>query len=387
MNLYIACALVALTSAAIAAEPTTPTGFVVGKKLSIRSSVLGEDRPLQIFIPENYESAKSSYPTLPVLYLLDGSDHFTHVTGLIDYFAKDGRILPMIVVAVGNTDRTRDFTPTRCMIDGFGKSNEDQTTSGGAGKFVEFLRSELIPYVDSNYRTAPFRILFGHSLGGLFAVKVMMENPDMFQAYFAVSPSLWWDHQMMLKSSGPIGHAKQFLFISVADEGGNHQASINRFVAQIKKRAAPGFAWKFKTYHDEGHMSVPHTSLYDGLKFLFSRWTMLDGSVDAGPPTYSQIAKYYRELSDKFGYNIPLPLARINDIAAGYADFHRIDEAIAVSQEAVKQYTESASAYEVLADNYTKKGDKPSAIKNYEAALKLDPKSEAAKKGLEKLKK
>lgn len=66
---------------------TAATDHVVRKKLSIYSTVLGEDRPLQIFTPDDYESAKASYPTLPVLYLLDGPDHFFHATGLIDFLS------------------------------------------------------------------------------------------------------------------------------------------------------------------------------------------------------------------------------------------------------------------------------------------------------------
>ena len=180
MKLRAALTLLVLTVAAIGAEPAAPTDFVVGKKLTIKSTVLGENRSLQVFTPSDYESAKSSYPTLPVLYLLDGTDHYIHVTGLVDYLARKGRIPPMIVVAVGNTERTRDLTPTHTIVGYDGKPDDSLESSGGSGKFFEFLRDELIPYVEKNYRTAPFRILDGHSFGGLFAIKVLLDSPDTF---------------------------------------------------------------------------------------------------------------------------------------------------------------------------------------------------------------
>ena len=63
----------------------------------------------------------------------------------------------------------------------------------GADKFRAFIRSEVIPYVENHYRTAPFRILAGHSVGGLFAIDTLARQPDLVHVYLAVSPSLWWD--------------------------------------------------------------------------------------------------------------------------------------------------------------------------------------------------
>lgn len=378
--------LVGLALTAPAAEPAAPTDFSFGKKLTLHSHVLNEDRPLQIFTPAAYDSDQSSYPTLPVLYLLDGQAHFVHVAGLVDFLGKMGRIPPMIVVAVGNTQRTRDFTPTHTLIDPMtGKTAEHLAASGGSGKFSEFLRDELIPYVDKNYRTAPFRILDGYSFGGLVTVKMLLEMPETFQAYLAITPSLWWDFQVMLKSTGPIGRAKQFLFITVANEGGLHRASIDRFVGQLKDRAAPGLAWSFKAYEDESHGSAPHPAIYDGLKFIFSNWDIISRAIGAEPASYAAVVQHYRDLSERFSYPIPLPLARIRDIAANYTHLDRMEEAIAVYQEAVRNYPHSSPAYTDLAGIYAKKGEKDLAIQNYRKALELDPKSETAKKALEKL--
>src|SRR3712207_3662198 len=99
----------------------------------------------------------------------------------------------MIVVGISNTDRTRDLTPTRVarLPD---NPNAGFPTSGGADKFLKFIETELIPMVESKYRTQPYRALAGHSLGGLFAVHTLVTKPELFNSYIAVSPSLQWDN-------------------------------------------------------------------------------------------------------------------------------------------------------------------------------------------------
>lgn len=385
MNPRICLALLALGCAARAAEPAPPKDFVLGQNITLHSNVLGEKRALRIFTPASYNSAKDSYPTFPVLYLLDGTDHYVHVTGLVDYLARKGRIPPMIVVAIGNTKRTRDLTPTHTLRSANGKEHDALESSGGAGKFFEFIRDELIPYVERNYRVAPFRILNGHSFGGLFAIKVLLESPQTFQAYVAVSPSLWWDQQVMLKSSGPIGGRRQYLYLSVGNEGGAHRQSIDQFAAQLKMRAVDGLTWGYKPYEDESHGSVPHQTLYDSLKLIFAGWHLPDRGLDEMPLTYADAVQHYRALSAKYGYEVPLPLEAIESVAWDLAFHERWDAAIAAYQEAVRLYPKAASAQTGLGDTLARKGDKVAAIAAYQRALELNPKNSAAKKALTKL--
>jgi predicted alpha/beta superfamily hydrolase len=93
------------------------------------------------------------------------------------------------------TDRTRDLTPTHADI-----KNPDGTvtafpTSGGADRFLDFIQTELIPEIEKRYRTAPYRIFAGRSLGGLLAIHALFTRPDLFNAYIAVSPSSPWRNQ------------------------------------------------------------------------------------------------------------------------------------------------------------------------------------------------
>ncbi|HEX8548720.1 MAG TPA: alpha/beta hydrolase-fold protein [Cytophagaceae bacterium] len=71
--------------------------------------------------------------------------------------------------------------------------------SGGNGQFFKFIEKELMPYVNSNYKTQPYRIFAGHSFGGITTLNCFMTSPDLFNAYIAASPTIWWDQEYLLK--------------------------------------------------------------------------------------------------------------------------------------------------------------------------------------------
>ena len=173
--------------------------IIVGSQTSIRSEILDEERPLMISLPAAYRDGESRFP---VLYLLDPSTRFHHTTGTLRTLARIGHLPEMIVVGVENTDRTRDLAPewTRAEIEDDMRATVER--AGGADRFLQFLEDELIPHVESTYRTSPFRVLVGHSFGGLFVVHTLNQRPELFQALLAISPSLWWDDGAIVDRAG-----------------------------------------------------------------------------------------------------------------------------------------------------------------------------------------
>src|SRR5262249_11169126 len=157
------------------------------RRLVVKSEVLGEERVALVRTPAGYDAGEQRYP---VLYMTDGAAQRGHTAGTIDFLARLGRMPEMIVVAITNTDRTRDLTPTRAA----GPGGPGPATSGGGDKFLKFIETELIPQVEKTYRTQPYRVFAGHSLGGLLALHAFATRNDLFQAYVAVSPSLFWDN-------------------------------------------------------------------------------------------------------------------------------------------------------------------------------------------------
>ena len=158
LRLLTAFAVLLLISSAAIAQPATGTV----KKLTLKSTVLGEDRIILVRTPVGYETNNVRYP---VLYMTDGDAHMGHTASTIEFLTQNGRIPDLIVVGVTNTDRTRDLTPVKSSQKN--PAGELQfPTSGGADNFLKFFETELIPEIEKQYRVQPYRILAGHSLGG-----------------------------------------------------------------------------------------------------------------------------------------------------------------------------------------------------------------------------
>ncbi|HET6851411.1 MAG TPA: alpha/beta hydrolase-fold protein [Pyrinomonadaceae bacterium] len=346
-------AVLLLISAAAIAQPATGTV----KTLKLKSAVLGEERTVLVRTPAGYETNKVSYP---VLYMTDGDAHMGHTASTIEFLTRNGRISDLIVVGVTNTDRTRDLTPVK-------STNKNPAgelqfpTSGGADNFLKFFETELIPEIEKQYRVQPYRILAGHSLGGLFAIHSMISKPGLFNSYVAVSPSLQWENGEALKRAEDFlskqKEMKVTLFVSLGNEPGAIGESFDSFRALLAKTNIKGFEWQAERMDDEDHGSVVLRSHYAGLRKIYDGWQGArdpkSGAVIGG---LKGADEHYKKLSERFGYTIPVPEGLINQMGYQFIFDGKPDEAIAVFKANVERYPASANVYDSLAEAYERGG-------------------------------
>ena len=346
-------ALLLIVSSAVLAQPATGTI----KRLSLKSEVMGEDRIILVRTPVGYETNKLRYP---VLYMTDGDAHIGHTSSTIEFLTRNGRMPDLIVVGVTNTDRTRDLTPTKSAI----KNAAGQLqfpTSGGADTFLKFFETELIPEIEKEYRTQPYRIFAGHSFGGLFAIHALITKPGLFNSYIAVSPSLQWENGEELKRATDfLGHQKEMnvtLFTSIGNEPGPIGKSFDSFKDLLSKTNIEGFDWQAERLSDEDHGSVVLRSHYFGLRKVYEGWQgpvdMTSGAVLGG---LKGADAHYKKLSDKFGYEIPVPENLINQMGYQFLANGKAEEAIEVFKANVDRYPGSANVYDSLAEAYEREG-------------------------------
>jgi predicted alpha/beta superfamily hydrolase len=240
-------------------------------KLTIKSSVLGEDRTILVRTPAGYETNKLAYP---VLYMTDGDAHIGHTTSTIEFLVRNGRMADMIVVGITNTDRTRDLTPTKAT----GPNAEQFPTAGGADNFLKFIETELIPEIEKRYRVQPYRVLAGHSFGGLFAVHTLITRPELFNSYVAVSPSLQWSDEATFKRAQEFFKSRKelqaTLFTSLGNEPGDIGKDFEKFRQLLAGTQIKGFEWEAQQMMDEDHGSVVLRSNYLGLRKVYEGWQM-----------------------------------------------------------------------------------------------------------------
>lgn len=246
--------------------------------ITIPSKVLNQERQIYIHVPKQ-DSANPNM-TFPVLYLLDGENHFHILSAYIDYLSHYEIIPPIMVVGIISKDRRTDLTPTKSTIDYFGKVDSTYNTSGGNEHFFQFMQAELMPYIETNYKAGSYKIFAGHSFGGITTINCMLTHPDMFNAYIAISPSLWWDNKYILKLvenklTQSVSLNKSF-FYSVGNEGIKDPSSFHtdllKFDSLIVNRTPKGLLYKYKCYPEESHMSEPIVAYYDALRFIYHDW-------------------------------------------------------------------------------------------------------------------
>lgn len=242
--------------------------LVIGDTFTIRSSVLNEVRRINVYAPPGY--AESSTLRLPVLYMPDGGirEDFLHVAGLIQISVTNGTARPFLLVGIENTERRRDMTgPTT--------TDEDRKIAprvGGSAAFRRFVRTELIPVIESRYRTTRERAIVGESLAGLFVVETLLREADLFDTYIAFDPSLWWNNAKLLADAPEIlaapRPARRTLYLASSSEP--ELARLTQQLADVlKKGNYADLEWHYEPMPEEQHSTIYHPAALRALRFLF----------------------------------------------------------------------------------------------------------------------
>jgi predicted alpha/beta superfamily hydrolase len=377
---YLICAMLGTVTSARAAD--LPKDIVIGETVVIRSEVLNENRTILIGKPGDYDQGDAAYP---VLILLDGDDHFHHTTGLANRLARDQLMPGVLVVGVTNTARARDLTPPA--VDP--RVVEAVPGSGGAASFRSFIADELMPWLDDNYRTHPYKILVGHSLGGLFAVDTLLERPELFDAYIAISPSLQWDEQRLVeraKTAFEDGHPPNVtLFMTAGNEGGPLLGGVRKFAAVLGEKVPQGLDWRFEHMPLESHGSVVLPSTYEGLKFVFADWTIPDPLDTYNRYGVGAIDRFFEKSNEKYRYDRGVNEQVAAPIARQLVDAGRLDEVTELLEHYWDVLKPPARFLERIANGYRERGQADRAIELYELALEVEPDSASARQALTEL--
>ncbi len=362
----------------------------------INSKILDEERKIWVYIPDDNNDgiafAKTKYP---VVYLLDGDAHFYSVVGLIHQLSSvnGNTICPkMIVVGIPNTNRTRDLTPTKGTPHPFIDSAMI-ANSGGGEAFMEFMEKELIPHVEANYPTEPYRMLIGHSFGGLTAMNALVNHTDLFNSYVSLDPSMWWSDQQLLKEIKGAANDEKYknkaLFLGIANtmsegmdtlsvqkdttKGSEHIRSLLTLGKHLETHSN-GLNFQQQYYPNDDHGSVPLIAEYDALRYIFKDYRLKMGHEDFLNPSadvVDRVKNHYLQLTETFGYEIKPAEQLVNQMAYQFLQIKQIDLAAQLFKMNVVNYPKSPNVYDSLGDFYVANNDKAKAIESFKKALDL----------------
>lgn len=339
-----------------------------GNQMKIESKILGENRDLFVYLPDSYRLTKDRYP---VLYVLDGESNFTITVSIVQFLTRNGRIPELIVVGIPNTARNRDFTPVKV---------PDIAVSGGGDNFLAFMKDELFPYVERNFRTSQYRLLEGHSLCGMYAFYTMFKQPEMFNAFIAISPWVIHNNNFIVDyasaSLDKMPELNRYVYFTAGSlEPKNFLSTLETFTANLKAKAPKGLDWKFELFQNEDHGTVILQTVYKGLLDLYKERRMPDATINQG---LAAILDHYKYLSVKYGYDIMVPEFALN--GAGYTLVRNgaIDKAIEVFKKNIELYPKSPNTYDSLGETYERMNQMQLAYDNYSMAYKMAQESNDA---------
>lgn len=246
----------------------------------LESSVYDTTRTITVYLPEAYFTDDST--NFPVAYLFDGQfpPYLLMARGAMEYYSQTGESMAMIIVAIHSHDRREELIAMK-----------DQTpksiTNYGAERLSDHLREEVIPFVESNYRTNTFRLGVGHSLGGSYVLNELFEENSLFNGVIAASPNLaLYDEQIVSKIKSYLKHrpkTNKYVFVAVGDEGdmeNRFKNSLENLDLIISEMELPNFDWNYGRLENENHMTTFLRTFDDGLNHLSDKWWISDEIIE-----------------------------------------------------------------------------------------------------------
>lgn len=316
-------------STAVSAAPK------LGEKVTINSTILSEPRSIYISLPDGYETER--FFAYPVLYLTDATEQFDHIASTVKYLA--GTVSPMIVVGISQQQRFDELMPY----------NSSKQLNANSDKFKRFIVQEVKPFIERSYQTAEFHILSGHSLGGAFVLNAFAQNPNDFNVYLALSPTLAWGNEQILNTLPTqlktTNRSQLFTYFEgqspFPTPKNSHEKLLEFFAGSAKSQ------FSTTLLNNEDHMSVAHLGSYLALTQLYRGWFL---SVPKAIKNGDSFESHYQALSEKLGYAVQPTENEGRMLVQALLSANLTEQAVSITKQISQMYPDSFYSYQLLAD-------------------------------------
>jgi len=237
---------------------------------TLQSTIVKQEYQLLIKTPAGYGQSDKTYP---VIFFLDAQWDFPLMVSTYGQSYYDGFIPEAILVGIQwggenpdpNVLRARDFTPSHMA---------EVPNSGGASKFLQFIKQELIPFVNNEYRSNDHRVLMGSSYGGLFTLYAMFNEPNLFDGYIPSASASAWDDNFLYSYADSFAESKlerPIKLYSAIGEFDDLMPAFDDLSAFFEKKNVKGLSFKFERLAGLGHASLKSAGNTWGLHYVFAK--------------------------------------------------------------------------------------------------------------------
>lgn len=295
---FLLTLLLFISSASLFGQKFEPKKRLLEADTSITSKIMGKDYQLYISFPKGY-STKDTIK-YPVLFVLDGKSSFPVFKSVRESMDIDKELDSLIIVGIGSgldlvsssINRTNDYTPSldttfdrQYERDGAKQYNLDYNSvkgkiqSGGAEKFLQCITTEIIPYIDTHYKTTNDRGITGFSFGGLFTAWCFINTKGIFNKFGINSPSLWWNSEDILKQAEVMFTKNKTwkipptkVFISVGQKEESKMVSgMEKFSKLLEAKRYKNISVTTHQFQGETHNSAISPSLKRTISILYGK--------------------------------------------------------------------------------------------------------------------
>lgn len=335
---------------------------------TLESSKLGKTRELKIQLPRGYNNDKDK--SYPLFIVLDGDYLFEAVAGNVDYYTYWEDMPEAIVVGVNQFDYRFDDSM-------YSAQNSLPVETGAA--FFEFIGAELIPFIETTYRTGKFKVAIGHGETANFINYYLLKEQPLFQAYIAISPELAPKMITYLPERLSKIETKTFYYLATTN---NDSESIKKMTealnADLKVIDNKNLLYKYDIFENPTHYSLPTHVLPNALESIFHVFQPISKKeyqetilkLETSPVAYLQ--EKYQTINDLYGIEKPILINDFKAISAAIEKTRKFEYYEELSKMAQKQYPKTLLGSYYVARFYEETGDTKKAMKTYQSAYILE---------------
>ncbi|WP_324025017.1 alpha/beta hydrolase-fold protein [Maribacter sp. BPC-D8] len=328
---------------------------------------LQERRDVHYYFPENMDETKK----YPLIIVLDGEYLFEQVVATSKFYSRFHGMPQSIVVGINQSEN--DLRYEDCAFD------QDSGLPSEKGKsFYEFIGMELIPYLDLNYSTAPFKMIVGYDITANFMNYWLFKDNSVFDGYVSISPTLAPEMESRVPMRLGIIEDQIFYQLIVEGEASNDKQRILTMDKGLKAIDKESLHYFFDEYTNADHISVATYGIGKAFDNIFGMFKPISPKeyktqiLTSEEPVYNYLENKYQGIVDMFGFSKPVEL---NDIMAIYAasrkkeDFESLKP---LSDLCKKEYPETMLGFYFEAEYYEQLGEPKKALRTFEKSFQME---------------
>lgn len=334
------------------------------KKEIFESFKLQERRNVSYYFPEDYSPDKK----YPLLVVLDGQDLFELAVAQARFQSRLDRMPQAIIVGV-EQERTRwedcGFEADSGLPDEKGK------------QFYEFLGTELIPYLETHYNIAPFKMFIGYDITANFGNFFLFKERSLFNSYIAISPVLAPEMEQRVPARLSAMDQEIFYTLILEEEAGDDRQRLLQMNHNLASISKENIHYTFDQYGDADHTSIMAFGLGRAFDQVFNMYRPISPEeyrseiLTSEEPAFSYLEQRYATMEKLFGFRKPVEL---NDVMAIYAACKKkedVESLKPLAELCKKEFPETMIGFYLEGEYLEEIGEPKKAFKAFEKAFQL----------------